>query len=137
MKRISAITLIVLATITLSSCETMTMATPWGPEIKTSWVGGIQYYSNLIVFRNDTDYLASITIGYNQESVKPHSTFSFDIYSGWGNYYNSRNISILLTIILPDGRTISFTPNIYLDNWSRQIRTLVIEEKNNGIYWHW
>ncbi len=137
MKNISVAVAIIFSAIALSSCETMTMATPWGPEIRTSWVGGIQYYSNLIVFRNDTNYTASLTVGYNQKDVTPHSTFSFDIYSGWGNYYNTRNISILLTIFLPNGRTVSFTPSVYLDSWSRQIRTLVIEEKNNGIYWHW
>lgn len=128
MKRALAVVAILVAAILTSSCETMSMVTPWGPEIRTSWQGGVGYYSNLVVLRNDTEFPIVMTAGYAQSVIRPHTTYQFDVHSGWSNIYAAQNLSLLMTIAFPDGHSSSMTVNLYVDNYNRQIRTLVIEQ---------
>jgi hypothetical protein len=137
MRRLALATFLVVLLTALSGCETTSMVTPWGPEVRTSWQGGFRYYSNLIVVRNDTPYPITITIGYLQKTIPPRSTTAHD-WHGWGNAWASQSVSLLVTAQLPDGRTVSVTPSTYVDTYNRSIRTLVIEQDRwSGISYHW
>jgi hypothetical protein len=138
MKKALAILVVLVMAILASSCETMTMVTPWGPEVKTSWQGGFHGYSNLIVIRNDSPYLLSIVVGRVDGQLAPNDTTRVDVFGGIGNCYAAQNISFLITATLYNGRTVSVTPNVYVDTYNRQIRTLVIEQNQwSGISYHW
>jgi hypothetical protein len=86
------------------------------------------YYENAIAIQNDSDYKVEIcVIGStgNCEDILSGKKIVFGLFSGWGNWYTSRQVAILATAT-NNGKTSSVQRTYYVSTGNQRSEAWII-----------